>query len=107
MIPSIGFFTIRSGEAEFSSHHRVAAEMAPSLCYFMSRKRSSSWVHIPAQTENVLLRRLDPNAGESHRVSVEALVYTAARTCLLTLVKQSADRTYKFIPVIKRNQVLF
>lgn len=67
----VSFSLTFSGEAEISSHYRESLEMSPALCYFMSKKTSKI-----KETNELLIKRLDPNAFESKRFAVESVLYT-------------------------------
>ncbi|XP_074657032.1 DENN domain-containing protein 3-like isoform X2 [Tubulanus polymorphus] len=69
---------IFSGRDEESSHHLVVEKAARILCHFTNQREAGGGV-LPQGTEEVLQRKINPNANELERSTVEALLYTPGR----------------------------
>ncbi|XP_059174697.1 DENN domain-containing protein 3-like [Physella acuta] len=67
---------IKSGHDERTTHHSHINRAAEALCYFTAYM-SEGRHNLPRDTITALQHRVDPNAGQRERKTVEVLLYTA------------------------------
>jgi len=65
-----------SGEAEFTSHHNDAKQLAESLCYFMAKKTELS---TPPASNDFVVHYVKVVEGNVSPKSVDCLLFTSGK----------------------------
>jgi len=76
MVVMEGCLMCLSGEAEFSSHHSEAKQLAPSLCYCTAKKMDLTTPPQTNVTKELIIHYVKVVENHSPRHSVDCLLYT-------------------------------